>query len=95
MVACRKFKSEKCPITPAKRNTDVNTGDQKILHKKCPNMVDFQTLSSISLNFLWFAFNLLLDWRAFTDTVHLAPRYQGHSLSVNSYEFYLHAILYL
>ena len=24
-----------------KRNTDVNTGDLKILHKKCPNKVDY------------------------------------------------------
>ena len=29
-----------------------------------------------------FAFNFMHDWRAVTKTVHLAPRYQGHSLSV-------------
>ena len=42
-----------------------------------------------------FAFNIMHDWRAVTKTVHLAPRYQGHSLSVQCYEFYLHAILFL
>ena len=36
----------------------------------------------------------MLDWRAMTVTVHLAPRYMGHSLSVQYYEFYLHAILF-
>ena len=37
----------------------------------------------------------MLDWRAMTVTVHLATRYKGHSLSVQYYEFYLHAILFL
>ena len=42
-----------------------------------------------------FAFNIMHDWRAMTVTVHLAPRYQGPSLSVQCYEFYLHTILFL
>ena len=55
----------------------------------------FQTLSSISPKFMWCAFNLMLDWRAMTVTVHLAPWSKGHSLSVQCYDFYLHAILFL
>ena len=30
-----------------KRNTDVNTNDLKILHKKCPNKVDFHQLGPL------------------------------------------------
>jgi hypothetical protein len=79
-----------------KRNLDVNTGDLKILHKKCQNMVDFlDIIFNFSKNGMCFAFNFMYDWRAVTKTVHLAPRYQGHSLSVQCYEFYLHAILFL
>ena len=42
----RSRRSQKCAmfrgnIMCIKRNTDVNTGDLKILHKKCPNKVDF------------------------------------------------------
>ena len=44
---------------------------------------------------MWFAFNLMLDWRTMTVTVHLAPWSEGHSLSVQRYDFYLHAILFL
>ena len=36
--ACEKYRGI---IICIKRNTDVNTGNQKILHKKCPNKVDF------------------------------------------------------
>ena len=36
--ACVKYKGN---IIYIKRNTDVNTGDLKILLKKCPNKVDF------------------------------------------------------
>ena len=46
-------------------------------------------------NYICFAFKFMHDWRAVTKTVYLAPRYQGHSLSVQSYEFYLHAIIFL
>ena len=45
--------------------------------------------------FVCFAFNIMHDWRAMTVTVHLAPRYQGHSLLIQCYEFYLHALLFL
>ena len=46
-------------------------------------------------NLMWFAFNLMLDWRAMTVTVHLAPWSKGHSLSVQCYDFCLQAILFL
>ena len=36
--ACVKYRGN---IICINRNTEVNTGDQKILHKKCPNKVDF------------------------------------------------------
>ena len=35
---------------------------------------------------MWFSFNLMLDWRAMTVTVHLAPWSEGHSLSVQRYD---------
>ena len=44
---------------------------------------------------MWFAFKLMLDWRDMTVTVHLAPWSEAHSLSVQCYEFCLHAILFL
>ena len=34
-----------------KKNPDVNTSDLKLLHKKCPNKVDFPALSFISPTF--------------------------------------------
>ena len=42
----RSTRSQKCMkyggiINFLKRNSDVNTGDLKILHKKCQNKVDF------------------------------------------------------
>ena len=52
-------------------------------------------LPSISPKIYMFAFNLMHDWRAMNVTVHLAPRYQGHSLSVQCYEFCLHTILFM
>ena len=74
-----------------KRNTAVNTGDLKMLHKKYPNKVDLKFLQNV----MCFAFNLMLDWRAMTITVHLAPWTKGHSLSVQCSDFCLHAILFL
>ena len=59
-----------------------------------PNMVDFPDVQFLQ-NFIWIAFNLMLDWRAVTVTVHLAPWSKGHSLSVRCYDFCLHAILFL
>ena len=37
----------------------------------------------------------MLDWKAVTFTVHSAPRYQGHSLSVKCYDFCLLTILFM
>ena len=79
-----------------KRNTDVNTGDLKILHTK--NIwirLIFIRCFQFLQNLMWFAFNLMFDWRAMTDTVHLAPWSEGHSLSVQCYDFGLQAILFL
>ena len=81
----------RCNIICIKKNTDVNTGDLKIPHKKCPNKVGLQFLQ----NFMWFAFTLMLDWRAMTVTVHLALWSEGHSLWVQCYDFCLQAILLL
>ena len=47
------------------------------------------------LNGMRFAFNFMHDWRAVIKRVNLAPIYQGHSLSVQCYEFYLYVILFL
>jgi hypothetical protein len=33
-------------------------------------------------------FNIMHGWRAMNDMHLLAPRYQGHSLSVQCYDFY-------
>ena len=79
-----------------KRNTDVNTGDLKILHKKCPKKGWFsRRYLQFLQNFMGFSINLMLNWRAMTVTVHLAPWSKGHSLSVQCYDFCLHAILFL
>ena len=79
-----------------KRNTDVSTGDLKILHKKMSKKGWFsRRYLQFLQNFMWFAINLMLDWRAMTITVHLAPWSKGHSLSVQCHDFCLHAILFL
>ena len=79
-----------------KRNTDVNTGDLKILCKNMPKKGWFSRhYLQFLQTFMWFAFNLMLDWRAMTVTVHLAPWSTGHSFSVQCYDFCLHAILFL
>ena len=79
-----------------KRNTDVNTRDLKILHKKISKKGWFSRRYLHFLqHFMWFAINLMLHWRAMTVTVHLAPWSKGHSLSVQCYDFCLHAILFL
>ena len=79
-----------------KRNSDVNTGDLKILHQKMSKYGWFsRRYLQFLKKFMCFAFNFMHDWRAVTKTVHFAPRYQGQSLSVQCYEFYLHAILFL
>ena len=46
---CLKYRGN---IICVKRNTDVNTGDLKILHKKCPNKVDFPDIIINFWNFL-------------------------------------------
>ena len=38
---------------------------------------------------MWFAFNLMLHRRAITVTAHLAPWAEGHSLSVQCYDFFV------
>ena len=79
-----------------KRNTDVNTGDLKIIHKKMSKWGWFsRRYLQFLQNVMWFAFNLMLEWRTMTVTVHLAPWSKGHSLSVQCYDFCLHAILFL
>ena len=79
-----------------KRNTDVNTGDLKILHIKMSKKDWFsRRYLRFHQNFMWFAINLMLDWRAMTVTVHLALWSKGHSLSVQCYDFCLHKILFL
>ena len=74
-----------------KRNSDVNTGDLKNVQIRLILTYYLQFLE----NYMCFIFNFMHDLRAVTKTVHLAPRYQGHSLSVQCYAFYLHAILFL
>ena len=78
-----------------KRNIYVNTSDLKYFTKNVQKRLNFQTLSSISPNIHLVCFNLRLDSKAMTFTVYLAPWYEGHSLSVQCYEFCLHAILFL
>ena len=79
-----------------KRNTDLNTSDLKILYKKMSKESWFSRCYFKFLQtFMWLAFHLMLDWRAMTVTVHLAPWFEGHSLSVQCYDFCLHAILFL
>jgi hypothetical protein len=97
----RSTRSQRCvkyrgTIICIKRNPDVNTGDQKILHKKMSKKGWFyRHYLQFLQNFMWFAINLMLDWRAMTVTVHLAPWSKGHLLSVQCYDFCLHAILFL
>ena len=82
---CVKYRGN---IIRIKRNTDGNTSDLKILHKKRPNKVDFPDIFfNFSKNFYLVCFNLMLDWRAITVTVYLAPWCEGHLLSVQCYDF--------
>ena len=61
-------------IICVRKNTDVNTGDLKILFKKMSKKGWFsRRYLQFLQNFMWFAINLMLDWRAMTVTVHLAP----------------------
>ena len=77
-------------------NTDVNTSDMKILYKKMSKYGWFSRCYPQFLQtFMCIAFNLMLDWRAMTVTVYLAPYSEGHSLSVQCYDICLHAILFL
>ena len=100
-VLLRPTKSQTCVkyrgnIICIKRNMDVNTGDLKILHKKWQQKKFFSRCYLIFLqNFMWFAINLMLDWRAMTVTVHLIPWSKGQLLLVHCYDFCLHAILFL
>ena len=75
-----------------KRNIDANTGDLKIFHTKiCQNMAFFKMLPSASPIVYVFCLQPF-TWRAMNVTVLLAPKYQGQSLSVQCYEFFLHTI---
>ena len=59
-------------------------------------MVDFQdVIFNFSKTFMWFAFNLMIGWRAMTVTFHLAKYSEGYSLSIQCYDFCLHATLFL
>ena len=90
---CVKYRGN---IICIKGNTDVNTGDLKILHKNMSKLGWFsRRYLQFFKNFMWFSFNLMLDWKAMTFRVHLAPWSQSHSLSVQCYDFCLHAILFL
>ena len=78
-----------------KRNKIVKTSDLKIFHKKMSkNGLCSRRYHQFLLNLMCFVFNFMHDWRAVTNTVHLAPRYQGHSLSFQCYDFCLHTILF-
>ena len=62
--------------------------------KKHPNKVDFpDIIFNFSKKLMCFSFHLMHGWRAMVVMVYLAPIYQGHSVSVQCYEFCLHAIL--
>ena len=77
------------------RNTIVNTSDLKIFHKKMSKKGWFSRhYLQFLRNFISFEFNFMHYCRAVINTVNLAPRYKGHSLSVQCYNFYLHAILF-
>ena len=78
-----------------RKNTIVHISDLKIFHKKMSMKVWFsRRYLQFLQNVMCFAFNFMHDWRAVPKAVHLAPSYQGHSLSVKCYELYLHAILF-
>ena len=83
---CVKYRGN---IICIKRNTDVNTGDLKILHKKMPKKADFLDVIFNFSNFLM----LMLDWRAMTVTVHLARWSTGHSFSVQCYDSFRHCLV--
>ena len=77
----------------------MNKGDLKILHKEVSKLSRFlgRHLKFLQ-NVMCFEYNnmqIMHAWRAMHVTDYLASRYQGHSLSVQCYEFYLHAILFL
>ena len=67
------------------RNTDVNIGDLKIFFFKCQKRLIFQMLSSISPICYFVCFNLILDCRAMTLMVYLAPWYESHSQGSGKY----------
>ena len=74
---CVKYKAN---IICIKRSTEVKTGNLKILHKKMSKLSGFsRRYAQFLQNFMWFAFNLMHDWRAMTVMVHLAPWSKGQS----------------
>ena len=90
---CVKYRGN---IICSARNTGVNKSDLKKLHKKTSKKGWFsRRYHQFFQKFMSFSFHLMHGWRAMDLMVHLAPRYQGHSLSVQCYEIYLHAILFL
>ena len=90
---CVKYRGN---IICIKRNTDVKKSDLKNFTKKRPKNIDFLDVTfNFSKKNMCFSFHLMHGWRAMDVTKHLAPIYQGHSLSVQCYEFCLHAILFL
>ena len=70
-------------------------GIWKFFTKNVKIRLIFHTLSSISPKWYAFCLNFMHDGRAVIKRVQLAPKYQGHWLSVQCYEFYLHAILFM
>ena len=76
-----------------RKKTDVNTSAKKNFTKNVQIKLIFQTLSSFSPKKNVFFLPPMHGWRAMDVMVHLAPIYQGHSVSVQCYEFGLHAIL--
>ena len=66
----------------------MKPGNLKILNKFCFKIRPiFKTLLLISPKNNVSFFNLMHVWSAMNFTVHLAPRYEVHSLSVQCYEF--------
>ena len=67
----------------------VNTGDWKILQKNFKNGNFPEIPLNFSLkSFFFFPFNITHDWRAIDITVHLAPRYLGHSFQSSAWSFF-------
>ena len=72
---CVKYRGN---IICSKRNTDVNTGDLKLLHKTMSKKVRFsRRYLQFLQNSMCFAFNLMLDWWAVNVTVYLPPWSKG------------------